>query len=442
MRSRMHWRPLILPLTASLATLAHAQALPTATATPAPFTPARSLPLINGQFDYGLNASEVVQTGYGVNNGTYYSTNLSGDVVYSSKSTSRPFSAVYAGGVLISNQSYQSTAPFQSLSLSQGFVGHGWVFSVGDSVSYLPSSPTVGLSGVAGTGDLGSQPVYTGEDPAQYVLTTDSSRVSNSVNGQVSRQITPTTSLSGNASYGILRFLGGYGLDSSQAVGSLALNHEFDARDTGSISASYAVFSFPGSYSFTSRGINAGFSRRITRNVTANASVGPLWINGSASLGIPSRLTVSTDAGLTYSRNSTNFAVHVSRGTNGGSGVQAGSIATGEVGSYQHGFGRGWSLGLTQSFFYSEGLSNDPATIAANPLLSEYLVNGSILSSYAGIQLNRRFTDNLSGFVSYTAQDQSFGNNASLNSAALSGLTNVFGVGISFSPRATHLGQF
>ena len=438
----MHRRPLNLLLTASLASLAHAQALPTATATPAPFTPVRSLPLINGQFDYGLNASEIIQTGYGANGDTYYSTNLSGDIVYSTKNVSRPFSAVYAGGILISNQSNQSTEPFQSLTLSQGFVGQGWIFGVSDSVSYLPSSPTVGLSGIPGTGDLGSQPVYTGEEPAQYVLTTNSSRVSNSAAGQVSRQITPTTSISGSGSYGILRFLGGYGLDSSQTIGSLALNHEFDARDTGSISASYAVFSYPGSYSFTSRGLNAGISRRITRNLTADVSVGPLWINGSSSLGIPSRLTVSADAGVTYARNSTSAAIHVSRGTNGGSGVQAGSIATGVLGSYEHGFGRGWSLGLTQSFFYSNGLSNDPGAIAGNPLLSQYLLSGSISSSFSGVQLNRRFTDNFSGYVSYTAQEQSFSNTPGINATALSGLSNIFGVGISFSPRATHLGQF
>lgn len=439
----MHWRPLLLPLTASLATLAPAQAVPTATATPAPFTPIRSLPMIDGQFSYALNASEVIQTGYGANSNTFYSTNLSGDVVYTSRSTSRPFSAVYAGGVLISNQSNQSTAPFQSLTLSQGLVGHGWICSFGDSVSYLPSSPTVGLSGIPGTGDLGSQPVFTGEEPAQDVLTTNTSRVSNSVTGQVSRQITPTTSLSATGSYGILRFLGGYGLDSTQILGSLALNHEFDVRDTGSISASYSVFSFPGAYSFTSRGLNAGFSRRITRNLTADASVGPLWINSSASLGIPSRLTVSTDAGVTYSRNTTSVALHVTRGVNGGSGVQAGSIATGALASYQHGFGRGWALGLTQTFFYSSGLSNGNAPAVTDPLLLQYQLTGSIASSYSGVQLSRRFTDNLSGFVSYTAQEQSFSNtNLGTSSNALSGLSNVFGVGISFSPRATRLGQF
>lgn len=440
----MHWRPLLLPLTASLATLASAQAVPTATAaTPSPATFFRSLPLIDGQFDYALNASEVVETGYGSNNGAYYSTNLSGDIVYTSKSTSRPFSAVYAGGILISNQSNQATEPFQSLSLSQGFIGRGWAFSFSDSVSYLPSSPTVGLSGIPGTGDLGSQPVFTGDGPAQNVLTTNSARVSNSATAGVSRQLTATTSLSGTASYGILRFLGGYGFDNSQIAGSLSLSHEFDARDTGSLSASYAVFSYPGSYSFTSRGLTAGFSRRLTRNLTAQASAGPLWINSSASLGIPSRLTVSTDTGITYNRNSTTVGVHVTRGVNGGSGVQPGAISTGFLASYQHRFGRGWSLGATQTYFFSDGLSNGNITPAADPILAQGQLTGSINSSYSGVQLSRRFTDNLSGFVSYTAQYQSFDTPALGNSStALSGLSNVFGFGVSFSPRATRLGQF
>ena len=263
---------MLLPLTACLTAFSHSQAVPTATASPSDLMPSRSLPLIDGTFDYALNASEIIQTGYGGVGNTYESTNLSGDVVYTSASVKAPFSAVYAGGVLISNESTQSTEPFQSLSLSQGLTTRGWSFSASDAVSYLPSSPTVGLSGIPGTGDLGSQPIFTGDSPAQNVLTTNSSRVSNSLAGGVSRRLDATTSISGSGSYGILRFLGGYGLDSSQALGTVSLNHQFDARDSGSISANSSVYSFPGSYSFTSRVINAGFSRRLTRTLTTSAS--------------------------------------------------------------------------------------------------------------------------------------------------------------------------
>ncbi len=425
-----------------LASSAGAQAVPTATATPTPFQPLRSLPLIDGQLDYALNASEIIQTGYGANSNLYYSTNLSGDVIYNTKNAARPFSAVYAGGVLISNQSSESTTFFQSLTLAQGFNTRGWSFEASDSVSYLPSSPTVGLSGVPGTGDLGSQPVSTGDEPAQDVLATDSSRVSNSVSGQVSRHLDANTSLSGTGSYGILRFLGGYGLDSTQIVAGASLTHQFDARDSGTLSANYSVFSFPGSSSFISKGLTAGFSRRLTRNLTADASAGPLWVSSSASLAIPSRLDVSADAGIAYARNATTLSVHFTRGVNGGSGAQPGALSTGVQAVYGRNFGRGWALGLSQTYFHNSGLSQGGAAINDNPLLSPYFSSGTISSEYSGVQLSRRFTDTLSGFVSYTAQDQSLSNAPGLNSAALSGLSNAFGIGVSFSPRATRLGQF
>ena len=426
----------------ALAPFLRGQAVPTATSTPSPFQPFRALPLIDGQLDYGLNASEIIQSGYGSNQDLYYSTNLSGDVVYSTKNATRPFSAVYSGGVLISNQSDQSTNFYQSLSLAQGFNTRGWSVNVADSVSYLPSSPTVGLSGIAGTGDLGSQPVYTGDAPAQDVLTSGSARVSNSLTGGVSRRLDGTTSLSGSGSYGLLHFFGGYGLDNSQISASVSLSHQFDARDSGSLSATYGIFSYPGSYSFTSKGLSLGFSRRLTRNLTVDGSAGPLWINSSDALAIPPRLDVSVDAGLSYEHNRTGVAVHVTRGVNGGSGVQPGALSTGVQGVVNHNYGRGWAVSFSQTYFYTSGLSQVDPAIASNPLLASYFTTGSISSEYSAVQVSRRLTDNLSGFASYSAQDQFLPNTPASNSTALSGLSNVFGIGVSFSPRSTRLGQF
>ena len=427
------------------ASSAFGQAVPTAgVATAAPSSFRRVLPSIDGQLGYGVSASEIVSTGYGQNSDLYYTTNLSGDLIYTSKSTVRPFSAVYAGGVLISNQSNQSTQPYQSLTLSQGLLRGLWNFNISDSVSYLPSSPTLGLAGVPGSGDLGSTPVFTGEVPAQTVLTTNLNRVSNSVSGQVSRTLTPRTSLSGSVSYGILRYLGdGFGLDNNSLVSAVSLNREFDARDTGSVSATYSIFSFPGSYSFISRGVNVGINRRVTRNLTADASGGPLWINGSGSLAIPSQLNFAANAGVTYVLGHANVGVHFTRGVNGGSGVQAGALSTSVQAVYQREFGRDWSFSLSQVYFHSAGLAQGSnLALAQDPLLAQYLLTGTVNSSYTGVQVSRRFTDNLSGFASYTAQEQSFDKSLQLNPAALSGLSNVFGIGVTFSPRATRLGQF
>ena len=154
-------------------------------------------------------------------------------------------------------------------------------------------------------------------------------------------------------------------------------------------------------------------------------------------------MTVSTDTGISYVRNTTTAGIHITRGVNGGSGVQPGAISTGFLASYQHGFGRGWSIGATQTYFYNDGLSNGSTAPVTNPTLALYQLTGSVSSSYSGVQLSRRFTDNLSGFISYTAQYQSFDTPPlGVSSTALSGLSNVFAIGVSFSPRATRLGQF
>ena len=46
-----------------------------------------------------------------------------------------------------------------NMSVSQGYIARNWVFNISDSFSFLPQSPTTGLSGIAGVGDLGSTPV-------------------------------------------------------------------------------------------------------------------------------------------------------------------------------------------------------------------------------------------------------------------------------------------
>ena len=96
-RTRIRYAVGVLAL--GLSTMAHGQAEPSAISG-VPYTPGRTLstlPDVDGTFQYGLNAAEVVQTGYAGNGGTATSTSLSGDVTYFTKNQSRPFSLLYAG---------------------------------------------------------------------------------------------------------------------------------------------------------------------------------------------------------------------------------------------------------------------------------------------------------------------------------------------------------
>ena len=75
----------------------------------APPTFGFSLPSVEGTMTYSLSASESLLTGY--NNGTDYSTAVSGSLGYLSSSPNKPFSLVYSGGYIYSSvEGYPSSS--------------------------------------------------------------------------------------------------------------------------------------------------------------------------------------------------------------------------------------------------------------------------------------------------------------------------------------------
>ena len=417
-----------------------AQAVPTAVAQPS--TSGLNLPPINGTFQYGLNAAEIIQKGYFGNGGYSAQTSLSGDLEYASGSERRPLELVYTGGAQIGDQSGTSTTFFQSLALSQGYNTRNWGFNLTDLVSYLPQSPTVGLSGIPGTGDVGLIPVQSGLEPSQNILTIGNSRVSNSVEGSVDRRIDAFTSVKGSASYGLLRFLDNGGLDSTQLSGELSINRRIDARSSASLAGTYGSFQFSSlgnGASFVTRGLNVGYQRQLSRSLNANVTGGPEWISSSAILGIPSRLTFSATADLEYSVREYHAALGYNRNVNGGSGVQAGGITDSLVASLQRSFGEVWSASANFGYARTRGLSNSQTPVIAS--VREFANNGNYDSVYAGGQVSHRIGRFFSGYVSYTALDQTY-SATQVTPSALSGVVQSFAIGVSYFPRSLHMGRF
>ena len=425
------------------------QAPPTATA-PGILNPATTLSGLSyelpaGTFRYGATASEVFQRGYTSDQGTIYETNLSGNLAYSSKSERHPFSAIYSGGVELANQRGYGTTFFQNLALTQSYLTRSWTFSLSDVVSYLPQSPTVGLSGIPGTGDLGLDPVVNTGVPSQSILSYNSSRVTNTVSGDVSHQLTGRTSLTGDASYSLLHFFDDSAIDSRQIGADVALRHQLNARTTVGVGVSYSIFNYDivQHATFETRSVNAQVSRQLTRSLAVAASVGPQWINGSSGLGIPSRLTTSADASLTYTKRFGITSLSFFRGTNGGSGVVAGALSDSLAGSFSRSFGRDWSAALNGGYSRTRGLATDSS--APDLLLAGVANYGNFDSTFGGAQVNRRLTRSLSAFGSYTASHQTyadFGTVGTNTRGALNGLLQTFAVGVSFYPRSLVPGQF
>jgi hypothetical protein len=400
-------------------------------------------PSLDGILHYALSASEVIQLGYYGPGDVTHSTVLSGDVAYQAKSTVRPFNLLFAGGVILGNQSGQGTTYYTNASVSQGYVTRDWSFNISDSFSFLPQSPTTGLSGIAGVGDLGSTPVQGPvEGPAGGIFSNSGNRIANSLTGGVERQISRNTSISGSGGWTVLHFLDDNGgLDSTQVSGTVALNRRLDARSSVSLDAVYTTFDYSGNTAdsgqpdIESRGINVSYQRVLSRAFSMSVSAGPQWISSSNSTLIPSKVDAAVSANLSYSRRFTSASVGYSHGVNAGSGVLAGAISDSAFVYVGHTFGRKWVASLNAGYSRSTGLTQ---LSNGSPLVP---VNEVYDTVFGGVQVTRAISAHFSGYASYTAQNQT-SNYAGGAQNALNGTSQTFGIGITFTPRSTRLGQF
>ncbi|MGH9597544.1 MAG: hypothetical protein ACRD3K_12175 [Edaphobacter sp.] len=443
----MKMRIVVPVLLSTMASIAYGQAVPSGAGTPiSSIGSGPNLPTLDGIFHYALSASEAIQYGYYGPGEVTHSTILSADAAYTGKSEVMPFNLVFAGGAILANQQAQGNSGYVSGTVSQGLITRRWAFNISDSPSFLPQSPTVGLSGIPGTGDLGALPVQGPvQGPAGGIFSNAGNRVANTLSGSVERQISRDTSLSGTGAWSILHFLDNSnvngGLDSEQISGTVALNQRLDARSSASVAAVYSTFSYSGlnagvaAPDIESRGLNVGYQRLLSRTLSVNFSVGPQWISSSNSTLIPSSLNVAATAALSYSRGFTFASLAYSHGVNAGSGVLICAVSDNIYASAGHNYGRNWIASLNAGYSHSSGLTQVTVTGIATPTHEVYN------SVFGGVQLRRKFGNHFSGYVSYSAQNQS-GSIPFAGQNALNGTSQTFGVGITFTPRLTRLGQF
>jgi hypothetical protein len=446
MRKVMKIRITISTLLLILPSIAEGQAVPTAVAPISSIGGSPIVPNLDGVLHYAVSGSEIIQFGnYGSGQVTA-STGLSGDVAYTAKSTTRPFSLLFAGGVILPNQSGQGTSSFWNVAASQGYTARHWIFNVSDSFSFLPQSPTTGLSGIPGVGDLGSIPVQGPVDgPAGGILTVAGNRYQNTLTGGLERQISHATSISGSGSWSVLHFFDANlsGQNSTQVSGSAAINQRFNARSSGSVDAVYSIFTYTGTViingvvqpDIETRALNASYQRTMSKSLSVGVSAGPLWIKSSNDYVVPPSLNVGVSANVGYSRGFTNASVNYTRGVNSGSGVLTGALSDSVYASVGQTYGRKYVASLTLGYSHSSGL----AQLATGSSLST--VHETYETFFGGAQLRRGFGPHLSGYVSYTVQNQS--NNLPVGAPnALNGTSQILGIGVTFTPRSTRLGQF
>ena len=417
---------------------APAQNVPTAAS---PSIPSFSSSPAADELTYSLSASESMLFNYNGNEGTYSSTNLSGEAAYVSGSQYHPTSFVYSGGYMFGNQPTQPDGTFQNFGISQVINARRFSLVVGDLVNYLPAAPVFGLSGVPGVGDVGAVPIGVGDVPSGSIFTQYGRRVTNTASVGLSPKLTGSTSLNLFGAYTIQRFLD-LGQDNDDLEGSASLMHRIDARNNVGVGYSYSQFRYhdsPGSLltsasgpiSMTAQGVNVQYEHVFTRKLSASMSVGPQWIDSGNHAAIPPRTSVSAIVSVQHTARMSNASLSYHRGANPGSGVLLGTVSDDLNFTAQHTFTRNWGGGFSANYSHASSLG----TIAGD--------STGINSVYIGVQARRRLGEHFSAYASYNLQRQSIdlaplaATTTPLN--AFSGTGQILGFGITFTPDPLHL---
>ncbi len=424
------------------ASLARAQAIPTATADP--ITTGFQLPTTLGSLTYSVSGSETLTSGYTTATGWQPATGISGTAALISPSHSYPTSLVFAGGRFWSTSSQPSTT-YLDLALSQVVTAKRWNFVLSDSAAYLPSTASAGLGGVPGTGDLGVPPVQLGIDPGQGILTNYSTRVSNAASLNAGRQINGKTSFQGSGSYSIFRFLNappGQSFNSNSYSASGGLSRQINGLSTISANYSYSRFTYLGGLpGFKTQTVSAGYNRKFSRRLTMNLQAGPQWTTGAFSTGagvVATQLTAAAPttttlnafiaANLSYSTRFAAYSLGYSRSANAGYGVTEGTRSDSVYFSGSKTIDRVWNVAATAAYSRSSTLG-----LVGEPLISPttFVVSG---------QASRALARSLSVYGSYTVEKQN-GTGSGLLFNVFSGSFQVIAFGLTYSHPPIHLGS-
>ena len=360
----------------------------------------------------------------GVNNlkGWYPGYSFGGSLQLSLEKASSQTTLNYSGNGIDYPDRDPALLTYQNLNFSQSFRVGRWGFTAADSFNYSPNSPFGGYGfGLPTNASFTGQPVLSPQNvPNQSILTPYVDSFYNSVMGQVQYGITPRSSWTASASYGLLRFPDSSLSNTNQITASVGYNYALSAKDSIAVTDMYSHFQYTDfESSFWSDTIQLGYSHRLNGRLALQLSGGPNVTN-TTNLGIAQRdVRFGGTGALLYSKARTSLALSGFAGTTSGSGVLNGANTQSGQFSVTHGFSTTWTTAVALGYSHNSGLVQGESynTIFISP------------------NMRRAITRNLGVNFNYTYQRQL--SNVSCigaNCANVSGSIISFGVDYKFRP--------
>jgi hypothetical protein len=341
----------------------------------------------------------------------------------------------YAGGKAFYQNQPGLNADAEQLGITQLYQFRRMTLTLTDNVSYVPDV------GFAYT--YLPTPVETGLipglTPAQSILTTFSSRVSNTVAGQLDFALSARTSITTSGSFGILRFPNATAVDSNQGSFQLGLNRSLDPTDTVGLSYGVTTLSLhapTGDQRVLAHNLQVAYGRRITGRMALRLSGGPQIRDfRNAIYGASSTVSWTITGSMSYQMRRAMLGLSYGHVLSGGSGVLIGADSDIFQASIGLPITRTWSSSINWAYSHNTSLLQ----------FATGGFEGRFSSEVLSVHVRRPLTRQLNAGFSYTLLHQSTGTTGtgfcSGSVCASSYLRHAFGIGIDWQMRPILIGR-
>jgi hypothetical protein len=326
--------------------------------------------------------------------------------------------AAYVGGAGYYNVSGLGFQQLHELQAQQSVLWKTGQFNLRNSFSYLPEGSfgfgsyggaggfQLGLGGIGqGMGMIGSgfggHYGISGSD--QFGSLGQSPRITNVSVADVVESLTPRSSVTASASYGLVHFTGNNTLNligSRQFGGQVGYDYSLGPKDQIAVSASYMSFHFPGiigADNINSDVVQLLYGHRVSGRMDLIIGAGPQWTRiHDPIFGTTNKLTATGRFTLRYRFRKASVAGSYERFDTSGSGFFAGGQS--DVGTFTatRPLGRKYSFEADLGAARTRRLQNVLSGVNANSY--DYL--------FAGFAVRRQFNYNWGAFLAYQWNDQ------------------------------------
>jgi hypothetical protein len=278
------------------------------------------------------------------------------------------------------------------LEVQQTFYEQKWSVRVADEFSYTPES-TYGYSVSSGLGTLSSSYAVSPDTAPNQTIQTASGTISETIATGVERRSDGRSSVSFNASYGLLHFTRPGFLDSDEIKLGTGYNYAFDRRNLMSLNYEFSQFGFnnAGTSDIDVHSVLLFYQRRMSRRLSFAASLGPQLTQYRPALGQAASFYGS--GWIRYGLRKTELVASYSHSVTGGSGILPGATTDSAQLSLGHEAVRKWRGMLTLGYAHNKALSLGPQT-----------ANSQYNSGFLNLELNRSLRSGFWLYMMYNLQ--------------------------------------